>query len=272
LHISQCHTAYAKECYRPPPCLQHVGRCLPIGVCTSGSCISSNEEFVYRAAPLKLAGVLLLALPFKFMRWSHTHVSTTMLARRMHHANTLVPPAREMRSRISVHRIVPRQHRTTISFHGSNPATAKLIENRIREVNANKYTSAQQKYRTSVHLFAQLDHCKLVMEISALDAQDRALCRALRQPLVRQRFENGAPDPTITQVAAHYMRMRAARRRLAGLRWTVFRLCVFALWGDVPFLERLVRIPLFVVAVLCCTVLRMLLWYGHRVLRPWSAH
>jgi hypothetical protein len=177
-----------------------------------------------------------------------------------------------MRSRTLAHHVVPRQDLTIISFHGSNPATAKLVENKIRELNANKYTSAQQKYRNSVRLFAQLDYCKLVMEIDALCVRDRALFRAFKQPLIRQRFENGNPDSTITQVADHYLRMRAAQRRLAGLWWAVFRLSVFAPWSDVPFLERLVRIPLFIIAVLHCTVIRTVLWCGYRFVRPWSAH
>jgi hypothetical protein len=132
--------------------------------------------------------------------------------------------------------------------------------------------SAQPKYRNSVRLFAQLDYCKLLMELDAINAKHRALFRAFKQLLIRERFENGDPDPTITQVAAHYLKMRVAQRRLAGLRWTVFRLSVFAPWGDVHILERLVRIPLFVVAALYCTVMRTLLWYNHRLMRRWSAH
>ena len=92
---------------------------------------------------------------------------------------------------------------------------------------------------------------------------------------LQQILENFSKDQTATTLRksefARFERFfceaRLARRELARLRWLVFRLTVFAPWGDVSVAERLIWIPLFLGKTLIGTILRIFLFGGVAMLK-----
>jgi hypothetical protein len=185
----------------------------------------------------------MLALPYR-SPLPQTQVSAAMLTRGIRLSNRVVPAAGAVKCRTSAHQIFARQH-STHTFRVADAATVKLLEKQILEVNAVKYLSDRQKYRTSVRLFAVLDHCKQTIEIRELRSSTRPLLRKAIE-LLQKNPDPKFRDPILVITAEELGKMRVLCRRLVGLQWRVFRLFVFAPWEDIVWRERLAQIPHFV--------------------------
>lgn len=148
-----------------------------------------------------------------------------------------------------------------VTFYKANAPSAKAIKDEIQKLNEHPLLSPEYKFRNSHRLFAELDHCKVMMEVKAS----------------LERFARHVPDVNATMVmrASHEDHLlwasllddiKVSHRRLASAQWNVFRISVFAPYGDVSLAERLWRIPLFIGPAVLCAQFRALLYVGTRCL------
>jgi hypothetical protein len=195
-----------------------------------------------------------------------------MLARGACPVNTLVPAARALRSResISVYHVITRQHSRMSAAQQAITLKIKTkrLEAQILQLNANPDLSAQEKYRTSVRLFAVLDQGKQMAEVGELRATLLPALNKACKILVKDNPK--APDPTLAHAADQAELMTAACRKLAGLQWKVFRLTVFAPGSDIVWADRLAMLSSLAKQIATCALMRMFCYGGVVSLWKWK--
>lgn len=192
-------------------------------------------------------------------------VAFAMLAHGTRLFRPIATVARANESRVVVQHLFRRELSGFI-VHRANASTIKILETRIKEINAYLSHSATYRYRTSVRLFAMIDLAKKYMELKALHVNATPLQQTLKKYL-KDQTATTLRKSEVARLERFFCEARLARRELARLRWLVFRLTVFAPWGDVDVAKRLIRIPLFLGQTLIGTIMRIFNSFGVAMLK-----
>lgn len=193
-------------------------------------------------------------------------VAFTMLAHSTRLFRPIATVARANKSRVVVQHLFRRELSGFIVLR-ANASAIRILETWIKEINANPSHSAAYRYRASVRLFAMIDLAKKCVELKALhDANATPLQQTLHRYL-KDETATTLRKSEVARLERFFCEARLARRELARLRWSVFRLTVFAPWGDVSVAERLIRIPLFLAQSLIGTILRSFIFFGVAILK-----
>lgn len=176
--------------------------------------------------------------------------------------------ARATKGHLLARHLVRRQF-SAGNARNSNAGHVERIKNDLRIINASPYWSVQYKHRNSVRLFAEHDYFASAVELEGLHGQYPELSRKLDEPMVVQRYREGLADPVLTRAAICYRKEPEIYDKMSALQWEVLRLNVFAAWGDVSVLARLVRLLLFPVHLAFYTIMYWLKRRDERKMTRW---
>ena len=179
-----------------------------------------------------------------------------MLARGVRPSAISIVPARIFNNYDTTPRLI-RRHVSTILYHWGDATTVKEIEAKIQHLNAHTSLDEEYKFRSSRRLFAQLDYCKLTIELQTLSMRHMQHFPNLRNLQCESNM----------QLLRNASALDAIFSRLEVLRWDVFALNFFAPQGDVSIAERLLRIPFFVGPLLANTFDSMMIRSPARTLK-----
>lgn len=170
------------------------------------------------------------------------------LLRGSHHSRLVTTTFGATGSTTLVHRLVHRQFSTAPICKSKAPRVdnetyVKTLKAGIKFINEHPDLTAEFKYRNSKRIFAILDTAASRKETYALIDKRKPILRAIEQPEVIQRLEQGLPDPDLTRAANFFRELLNSYEKESAVHWHAFKLIMGAHLSDAPIWPRIVHIP-----------------------------